>query len=323
MKLNLPADRMKRIVNNYGVYFALFVIVITASVVYENFLSYTNITNVLKQNCAKSIVAIGATMVILTGGRDLSVGSGVALSGILTAYFSDSGLLVMIAVPLMVGILIGVINGFCVAKLKIASYIVTLAMMMAVRGCVYIISNEHTISFSARGKVLSEFVNGNVFGVLPVQVIIMALAYVIAGWVLHQTNFGRSVYAVGGSEDASNYMGLKTVKTKFMVYVISGFCAALAGILLSARLSSGQPYVATTWQMDAIAAVAIGGASVSGGYGRISGTLAGVMVLGLISNIINLQGTLSSWWQNIINGAILLVVIIIQTQLSRQGRGGK
>jgi len=323
MKLSLPTDRIKKIVNNYGVYFALLVIVIVASVVYENFLTYTNITNVLKQNCAKSIVAIGATLVILTGGRDLSVGSSVALSGILTAYFSDSGLLAMIAIPLIVGIVIGVINGFCVAKLKIASYIVTLAMMMAVRGCVYIISDEHTISFADSGKVLSEFINGNIFGVIPVQVIIMVLAFLIMGWVLRQTNFGRNIYAVGGSEDASNYMGLKTVKTKFLVYVISGFCAALAGILLSARLSSGQPYVATTWQMDAIAAVAIGGASVSGGYGRLSGTFAGVLVLGLISNIINLQGTLSSWWQNIINGAILLAVIIIQTQLSRRGSAGK
>lgn len=316
MKRNIHSTKIKKLFNEYGVYAALLLFVVFAALFYDKFFSYTNITNLFKQNCAKGIVAIGMTIVILAGGIDLSVGSCVALSGILTASLSDSGTLLMILLPILVGVAIGIINGFCVAKLKIAPFIVTLALQMASRGIVYIISNEHTISFAERGKALSSLVNSSPLGI-PVQAIFLIAAFLIAGWVLRYTSFGRSIYAVGGNQDAANYMGLPTVRVKFLTYVISGFCAALAGVLLSARLSSGQPYVANEWQMDAIAAVAIGGTSLAGGYGKLSGTFAGVLIIGLISNIINLQGTLSSWWQNIINGAILLGVVIIQTQAAK------
>lgn len=312
-KVNI--NKAKNFLSSHGAFVALLLIIVVASLAYSNFMTYTNISNVFRQISAKGIVAIGMTFVILTQGIDLSVGSSVALSGILAASFSGNHPVLMIAVPLLAGILVGLINGFCIAKLKIAPFIVTLSLMMAVRGVVYIISDEHTMPYGKAGDELSRFVNSDVWGI-PVLTIFFLICLFAAIAVGSRTKFGRNIYAVGGNADAANLMGIPVDRVKLAAYIISGFCSSLGGLLLSARLGSGQPYVASAWEMDAIAAVAIGGTSLAGGVGKFSGTFAGVLIVGLVSNIINLQGTLSSWWQNIITGAILLAVVVIQSQIT-------
>ena len=305
---------IKNLLNAHGAFAALLLIIVAASFIYSDFMTYTNISNVFRQVSAKGIVAVGMTFVILTRGIDLSVGSSVALSGILAAMFSDGHPVLMIAVPLLTGILIGLINGFCIAKLKIAPFIVTLSLMMAARGVVYIVSDEHTMPYGEAGDGLSKFVNADFLGI-PVLTIFFLVCLFVAMAAASRTRFGRNIYAVGGNEDAANLMGIPVDRVKILAYVICGFCSALGGLLLSARLGSGQPYVANAWEMDAIAAVAIGGTSLAGGVGKFSGTFAGVMIVGLVSNIINLQGTLSSWCQNIITGGLLGAVVVVQSQI--------
>ena len=309
-------NKIKKAISARGALVALILMVIVASFAYDTFFTYTNISNVFRQTSMKGIVAIGMTFVILMRGIDLSVGSVVALSGILASSFSSQSVFLMIIFPLFIGMMIGLFNGILVAKLKMAPFIVTLAMMMGVRGVVYIISNEHTMPYGDMATGFSDFINSNFLGV-PVLSIIFFLLLFLVMYIARYTSYGRNIYAIGGNEEAANLMGIRVEWIKASGYLISGFCASLGGLLLSARLGSGQPYVASAWELDAIAAVAIGGTSFSGGVGKFSGTCFGVLIAGVISNIINLQGTLSSWWQNIITGMLLLFVVVMQSQFTK------
>jgi ribose transport system permease protein len=303
----------KKHLAGHGALIALVVMLLAASLVYEEFFTYNNISNVLRQTSMVGLISIGMTFVILTGGIDLSVGATVALSAILAAKCSVYGLVPALLIPLPAGILIGSINGFIITRFRIVPFIATLAVQMAVRGAAYLITDMRSISANRDAEMFIALGRGYWFGV-PVPVIIFLAAGVLAVFVSLSTSFGRSIYAIGGNEEAAKMMGLHAGRNKFTTYVITGFLSALAGVILCARLGAGQPVSGDGWEMDSIASVAIGGTLLSGGIGGIGGTICGVLIIGFIKNIINLQGDVNSYWQKIMMGFILLLVIIIQNR---------
>jgi ribose/xylose/arabinose/galactoside ABC-type transport system permease subunit len=299
-----------------GALLTLVLLVLFASIKYDNFLTTQNILNILKQNSMIGIVAIGMTFVILMKGIDLSVGSLLALGGVMSATLSSYGLFVALLVPILITTFLGCVNGWIIAKLKMEPFIVTLAMMIGVRGFIYAFTEEKTISVVPGSKqFFLDLGNGAFFGI-PNPVWIFVIALVISSFILHQTKFGRNVYAIGGNEEATRLMGIRVDRMKIMVYALSGALAGFTGIILAGRLGgAAQPVAGNMWELDAIAAVVIGGTLLVGGRGGVFGTFVGVMLLGVVLNVINLQGTLDSWWQPVIRGTFLLAIVIIQAQL--------
>lgn len=319
-KLLRGCTRALSVLQKQGILLALAVLILAAAVKYPRFLTYGNISNVFLQNSMLGLIAVGMTFVILTGGIDLSVGAVIALCSVLSATVSSTGnLLAMVGLPVVVGILFGLCNGLIVAKLKIAPFISSLGMMMAARGISLVMTNGVSLPVDAAVRERFALLSGSTFLMIPLPVWIFFVVLGIGAYILRKRKFGRYVYAVGGNEEAAKMMGLQPDKIKILVYTISGLLAGMAGVILASRLSSGQPVACDGWEMNAIAAVAIGGTKLSGGRGSLSGTFVGVMILGVISNMINLQGSLNSWWQFIITGLLLLVVVMIQSRMDKQG----
>lgn len=303
-------------IQKQGALIALLLLLIFATVRYENFLTYQNVMNVLKQNSMLGLVAIGMTFVILTRGIDLSVGSFIALGGILAAQLTSVNLVVAIIVPILVTGALGMVNGLIISKGGLEPFIVTLAMMIGVRGIVYIMTDERSVSVTGSAEPFFNYLgNGLLLGV-PVPILLFLIMILITWYILTHTQFGRHVYAVGGNESASQLMGVKVNKIKVSVYVISGVLSGFAGIVLAGRLGGvAQPVAGTMWELDAIAAVVIGGTLLIGGRGGVVGTFIGVMLLGIVLNIINLEGTLDSWWQPVIRGLFLIAIVVIQAKI--------
>lgn len=304
------------ILKSQGVLIALIILFIFSAVTFKEFATYRNLTNVLRQISMIGIVAIGMEFVILTGGIDLSVGSIAALCGILAAFLSEQNVIVMVLLPIAVGTLIGLVNGCVIVKMKIEPFIGTLAVMMAVRGICYILTNNVSVPVNKTATDFIAISSSYILGI-PVPVLILITCTIIAAIISKYSSFGRHVYAVGGNEEAAMMMGLNVNRIKLTVYLLSGFFAGLAGVVLTSRIGTGQPFACNGWEMNAIAAIAIGGTHLSGGVGKFDGTLSGVIILGIITNIINLQGDVNSWWQSIITGIILISVVIIQSQVQR------
>jgi ribose transport system permease protein len=275
-----------------------------------NFFSLDNLLNVLRQVSIVGILAVGMTFVILTGGIDLSVGAVMALVGTISA-----GLIVNYGVPaelalslgLLLGLTIGLFNGALVAWGKMPSIIVTLATMGMARGIGLIYSGGYPIS--GIPSWISWFGVGRI-GVVPVPVVAMLVIYAIAWIVLERTPFGRHVYALGGNETAARLSGVKTRLVKLVVFGIAGLTSSLAAIILTGRLMSGQPNAGVGFELDAIAAVVLGGTAISGGRGLILGTLIGAVLLGILNNGLNLMG-INPYLQDVIKGAIILLAIYI------------
>lgn len=276
----------------------------------DNFFNINNIMNVLRQVSIVGILAVGMTFVILTGGIDLSVGAVMALVGTLCA-----GMMVNLGLPggvalgagILIGLAIGTANGFLVAWGKMPAIIVTLATMGMARGVGLIYSGGYPIS--GLPSWISWFGVGRV-GVVPVPVIIMVVIYALAWVLLQRTAFGRHVYALGGNETAARLSGVKTQRVKLAVYAISGLTAALAAVILTGRLMSGQPNAGVGFELDAIAAVVLGGTAIAGGRGLILGTLIGAVLLGILNNGLNLMG-INPYLQDVIKGGIILLAIYI------------
>ncbi|OQY33752.1 MAG: hypothetical protein B6241_06775 [Spirochaetaceae bacterium 4572_59] len=300
-----------------GVIAAFLVLFITATVMFEPFFSLLNIMNILRQVSMIGIVAIGMTFVILIKGIDLSVGALVAVSGVLSAYFAGRSMVLAILLPLLLGALLGAINGIIIARYRIVPFIATFAMMIGARGASYIATDTKSIAVPMTAKAYSKIGRGYA-GLVPVPVIIFFLLLFIAYYILKNTSFGRKVYALGSNEEASLMMGIKVNRVKIAVYSISGLMCGAAGVILTSRLGAGQPVAGMGWEIQAIAATAIGGTLLSGGVGGVKGTFFGVLILGMITNMINLQGSLNSWWQGIITGVLLLIAIIVQAQEGRR-----
>jgi galactofuranose transport system permease protein len=312
-------DRIVGAVQRQGAFAVLVVVLLVALATFPNFRSFDNTATILVAAAPPMLIALGMTLVIITGGIDLSVGSLYVLGGVLAAWASQYGLLAAFAVPLLVCGAIGVLNGVLIAYTRMAPFIVTLAALLGARGLMRAFSNEGSETYLVQDDAFRRFGNGSFLDIgYPVW---LAAALVVAGIVLlSRTRFGQSVYAVGGSEDAAALMGMAVRRTKVTVYVLSGLLAGLAGAINAAKLGSGVTVLGAGMELDAIAAVVIGGTLLTGGAGTIAGTVAGVLLLGVIQNLINQVGNLNSNWQQVISGSFLAVVVVAQTYLSRLRR---
>jgi ribose transport system permease protein len=302
-------------VQRQGALIALVVVCLFAAYRYDRFLTEFNISNVLRQNSMLGLVALGMTFVILTGGIDLSVGSFVAVAGVIAAQLANRGTLLAVTAAVAFTTLLGLVNGLVIAKARIQPFIATLAMMIAARGLALVYTGEQSVRAETAAGNFSWLGRGAI-GFLPVPVLILVLTYAIAWLVLNHTRFGRHVYSVGDNEEAARLMGLNVNRVTVGVYTLSGALAGLAGVILASRLGTGQPVAGAGWELDAIAAVVVGGTLLTGGQGGVGSTLVGVLLLGVIFNLFNLEGTISPWWQLVLRGLILLMVVIIQNRLS-------
>lgn len=280
----------------------------------EQFLTASNLTNILRQVSIVGILAVGMTFVILIGGIDLSVGSVMALTGTMMAGFMINFSLppiLAILIGIVLGVFIGYITGSLVAYAKIPAIIVTLAMMEIARGAGLLYTGGYPLSglpnsFSVIGR-------GYLFGFIPIPVLIMAIVFLVAYIILNHLPFGRYIYAIGGNEEAVRLSGIKVKKYKIMVYVISGITASISGMILVSRLMSGQPNAGEGYELSAIAAVVLGGTSIAGGRGHIGGTLLGALLMGVLSNGLNLMGV-SSYVQMVLTGIIIIGAIYFSSK---------
>ncbi|MFJ9560630.1 substrate-binding domain-containing protein [Streptomyces fuscichromogenes] len=311
------AAGVRRLLLDNGALTALIVLVIAMSALSGDFLTTDNLLNVGVQAAVTAILAFGATFVIVSAGIDLSVGSVAALSATVLAWSATShGVPVFLAVVLAVatGIVAGLVNGFLIAYGKLPSFIATLAMLSVGRGLALVISGGSPIAFPDSVSHLGDTLGGW----LPVPVLVMILMGLIAAFVLGRTYIGRSMYAIGGNEEAARLSGLRVNRQKLAIYALSGLFAAVAGIVLAARLSSAQPQAANGYELDAIAAVVIGGASLAGGTGKASGTLIGALILAVLRNGLNLLNV-SAFWQQVVIGVVIALAVLLDTVRRKAG----
>ncbi|MGE0851201.1 MAG: ABC transporter permease [Hyphomicrobiaceae bacterium] len=269
----------------------------------EAFFTERNMSNLMRQVVANGLISLGMLLVIPTGGIDLSVGSVVALGGVLFAGIADR---LGVALAVANGAAAGLINGFVVARFKLQSFIVTLATMGVVRGCVYLYT-EIPLSPSHPGF---RDLGATLVGPVPLSMIIMLACYALAWWYLNRTPAGRATVAIGGNEETVRLAGINVRRTAAATYMLSGALSALSGAILVSRLGIAQPGLGIAYELDAIAACVIGGAALGGGAGSVGGTLFGVLTLGLINNLLNLVGV-KSFYQDIVKGAVIILAVLL------------
>ena len=315
-----PAFRRRRVlalIQHQGALIALIIACVFGFARYASFLTPENLLNVLRQNSMVGLVALGMTFVILTGGIDLSVGALLATAGIVAGALSSRGTTLAIAGGVGAAALLGFANGLVITKARIQPFVVTLAMMIAARGVALAATREESVRVATEATGLTWLGRGWV-GPIPVPVLLLLVAYALGWLVLRHTTFGRHVYAAGDEEGAARLLGLKVDRVVIATYALSGALAGLAGVVLAARLGAGQPVAGMGWELDAIAAVVVGGTVLTGGQGGAGLTLTGVLLLGVILNLLNLEGTLSPWWQWVIRGGFLLFVVVVQARMQRR-----
>ncbi len=311
--------RMLRNIGRFGVLLALMGLILFGWLRYENFLGAFNVLSVLRYNSMFALVALGMCFVIITGGIDLSVGSTAAFGSVVAALLSPYGAVPGLLGGVAAGLAVGACNAFIITRLNILPFITTLATMLAASGCALLLAGNQSVSVSYESG-FTELGQGDLLG-FPIPAWIAAAAYLLGSLVLNLTAFGRTVLAIGGNEDAARLMGLPTDRVKAVVYLASGGLAGLAGVILAAQFGAGQPTEGVGWELFAIAAVVVGGTLLTGGVGSVGTTLTGVLLLGLIFNILNFENglgwiSLSAYWQSVIRGAFLLLVVAIQARLS-------
>jgi ribose transport system permease protein len=306
---------MKRLISNnisiLGPFIGLIVFSIILGIFSDSFFTFDNLLNLLRQISVNALIAFGMTFVILTAGIDLSVGSILALGSALTAGLLTSGMdpILAIFIGLLIGLVLGAINGLVITKGKVAPFIATLATMTIYRGATLVYTDGRPITGLSDSFSFKMIGKGYVFGI-PFPVILMLIAFAILYFVLKKTVFGRQVYAIGGNEEAAILSGIKADRVKIWVYSITGMLSVLAGIILTSRLNSAQPTAGASFELDAIAAVVIGGTSLMGGKGKIVGTLIGALIIGVIDNGLNLLNV-SSFYQQIVKGGIILLAVLL------------
>lgn len=311
-------------IGEYGAFLALILLVIVISCVSPEFRTTSNFLNLLRQASFNGLIAFGMTCVILSDGIDLSVGSTFALAAIICAELImngvPAGLAILIA--LLAGTALGAISGVLVTKGRLQPFIATLITMTAYRGLALIITGGKPISrlassiesesgsflFKVLGKGNLVFGPNEMFSI-PIPAIILVVALIIFYFVLHHTTFGRRIYATGSNAKCANLVGVNTTKTQIAVYAISGFMSALAGLIMISRVDSAQPTLGEGYELDAIAAVALGGTSMSGGRGKIVGTIAGVLIIAVLNNGLNILGV-STYYQEVIKAIVILVAVL-------------
>lgn len=303
--------KTKETIAKLGPLIGLFLLVIVITILNPSFLTVDNLLNILRQVSISALIAFGMTFVILTGGIDLSVGSTLALTGAVAASLLATGTdpIIAMGLALILGLILGAINGVIITKGKVAPFIATLATMTIYRGITLVYTEGRPISGLGDGLAFQMFGKGYFFGI-PVPVVTMVLAFIVLYFILHKTTFGRRVYAVGGNEEASKLSGINADRVKIAVYAITGFLAAVSALILTSRLNSAQPTAGESYELDAIAAVVLGGTSLTGGRGWIFGTLVGALIIGVLNNGMNLIGV-SSFFQQIVKGVVILLAVLI------------
>lgn len=295
---------------------ALLFLVVVVSFLNPNFFTVDNLLNILRQTSVNAIIAVGMTLVILTAGIDLSVGSVLALCGAFAATLVAMEVPVLVAVPtaLLAGAALGAISGIIIAKGKVQAFIATLVTMTLLRGVTIVYTDGRPIStgFTDTADTFAWFGTGYALGI-PVPVWLMVVVFAGAWYLLNHTRFGRYVYAVGGNESATRLSGINVDRVKIGVYAICGLLAALAGIIVTSRLSSAQPTAGMGYELDAIAAVVLGGTSLMGGKGRIMGTLIGALIIGFLNNALNLLDV-SSYYQMIAKAVVILLAVLVDNK---------
>ncbi|SFJ42244.1 ABC transporter permease [Olleya namhaensis] len=310
-QLSSPGGFLKFLVK-YNTIFIFILLVIFSALISDVFFTSVNLSNLLKQVSGIGIISIGMLIVILTGGIDLSVGSMVALLAVTFAILINLVILPLaIVLTIAIGFGLGSISGYLVAYQKMAPFVATLALMTIARGLGFIYSKGSPVTFKTAGGVhMSNFANNATLGI-PNIAIVFFLIVIAAMVMLHYNVFGRLIIAIGSNEEASRLSGIKVNKYKFLVYAISGALAATAAIIVASRTNLGSPNMGMSWELDAIAAVVIGGASLNGGRGTAINTLMGVLILGLIGNILNLLNV-PSYPQQVVKGAIIIFAVLLQ-----------
>jgi ribose/xylose/arabinose/galactoside ABC-type transport system permease subunit len=300
-------------ISQQRVIIALFLLILFGALRYDHFLGAFNVLSVLRYNSMFALTGLGMCFVIMTGGIDLSVGTTAAFASVVSAMLSPYGIIPGMLGGLAAGIVVGAINGFLVVRLQILPFIATLSGMLVASGTGLLLAHNQSVSVSYE----SGFTNigqGDLLG-FPVPAWIAVIAYIYGSVVLNRTAFGRIILAIGGNEEAARLMGLPVDRVKFLTYVQSGFFASLAGVILAAQFGAGQPAEGVGWELFSIAAVVVGGTLLTGGLGSVATTLAGVLLLGLVFNILNFENgmgwiSLSAYWQSVVRGAFLMVVVM-------------
>lgn len=301
-------------VNIYRSVLILLFICVVATILSKNFLSVSNLFNVIRQVAVGGLVACGMTFVILTGGIDLSVGSIVGLTGALSAGVlrTTDNILLAVFVAVMVGVLCGMVNGFFVSYCGIPAFIATLGMMTLLRGCVLVYTRGSPIAVK---NAVYKFIGKGSFLGVPLPIVLVIIFFLLGHYVLTQTPFGRAVYALGGSREAARLAGIRIRVTEWMVYTINGLMCSVAGIVLTSRLASAQSTGGEGIEMDAIAAVILGGTSLSGGSGFILPTVVGAIIMGIIDNLLTLM-KIDPHATNIVKGIVILLAVLADKKVN-------
>lgn len=308
----------KEEISQYGIYFAFIILCILFAVSNPVFLSVGNITNILRQISFNAILAMGLTMVIITGGIDLSVGSVLAVAAVISASFiKESGpqlpVFLAVLIGLGIGAVCGAFNGLCVTKGNLPPFISTMVMMTVARGAAQLYTKGRPVS-----GLLSGFTymgSGFLFGV-PVPIYLLLIVVLITWFILNMTQTGRWIYAVGGNEASAKASGIRVHRVKMIAYIYSGILAAFVGLIMTARLNSASPVVGNGYELDAIAASVIGGTSMEGGKGKVFNVVIGALIIGTITNGLDILNV-SSYWQQIVKGFIILLAVLIDRKAAR------
>lgn len=304
---------------NLGPMVALLFMCILLTVTTDTFLVANNLLSTLRNVCVNCLIAFGITCVLISGGIDLSVGSVAAASGVLAVRLANAGLPVVVCViaALALGALVGLVNGAVVANTDLPPFIITLSTQITVRGISYILTGGQPTQCTNEG--FNNLGTGSVLG-LPIPVLIVVIAMVVLLLIMYRTSFGRHVYAVGGNREAARYAGVNVKWVQIRVFIMSGITAALAGVVLAARLYSGQPNVGEGFERDAIAASVLGGTSMGGGVGTLGGTVIGVLIIGVLNNGMNLL-KIDTYWQYVVKGCVILGAVYLD--FIKRSRGAK
>ncbi len=321
----MKTENVQVFFKKYNLVILLLIFIVTSAVLSPNFLTLSNFLNLLQQASIPGIVAIGMTLVILLGGIDLSVGSVLAFSGMLASMIAMEvtgmgGVVLGIVVGLLMGCIMGMITGLLISKFKLPDFIASLAMMEIARGAALLTTSGNPVF--GLGSEFNVLGGGFAFDLVANTAIIWIVLTLVFAYILKFTVFGRSLFAIGGNYEAATLSGIKTKRNYTLTYMITGALSGLAGILTASWMSSGQPTAGDGYELDAIAASVIGGASLSGGKGSVLGTFGGVFLLQIITNIFNLVG-LPSYYQRIAKGIIIILALLLNTFVSANKKKGK
>lgn len=309
----------REVLSRSGPLGGLIALCVVMTILSPYFLTFNNLFNVGTQIAVIAILALGQTFVIVSGGIDLSVGSVLALAGVVFGWatvVANLPLPVALVLGIGSGALAGLVNGLLITLGNLPPFIATLAMLSAARGLALVISGG--VPLNPIPGAIRTLGSGDLFGFVPLPVILMLIMWALTVGFLRSTYSGRAMYAIGGNEEASRLSGINVYRQKLIIYTLSGLFAGIAGILLTARLASAQPQAAFTFELDAIAAVVIGGASLAGGVGSASGTVIGALILGVLRNGLNLLNV-SSFWQQVVIGAVIALAVMTDTLRRRKG----